>query len=57
MHGRAFGSLEVVMHFAFLVFMLATAKASHYVGKAAILTCIGGLFAFWGIAGLARRNN
>ncbi|MBU4311218.1 MAG: MFS transporter [Candidatus Omnitrophica bacterium] len=41
MRGRIFSSLDVIMHIAFLVFMVLTSIIAEWVGKGAILITIG----------------
>ena len=49
--GRAFSSLEVVTHLAFLVFMFLTAYAAKNIERFYILIAVGALFAVCGLLG------
>ncbi len=51
MRGRLFSSMEAVMHFAFLVFMMLTAYISRYSSTGNILLICGTGFAVIGVAG------
>jgi len=51
--GRIFSSLEVIIHIAFLVFMLLTSFLAEFISKASILVSSGILFAMCGIGGMA----
>jgi MFS family permease len=52
--GRVFSSVEAVVHLAFLVCMLLAAKAADLVGRDGVLLACGGVFALFGLLGLAR---
>jgi MFS family permease len=54
MYGKVFSSLEVVIHFAFLVAMLISSWLSEIVSSAAILTSVAVIFAVIGVWGLIR---
>ena len=54
MRGKIFSSLEIVIHFAFLTSMLASAKLAEYVPRVYILVGVGCLFAVIGMGGLIR---
>ena len=51
--GRIFSSMEMVMHLAFIVFMLAAAYMAKMTSNFAILTASGAAFALLGSAGYA----
>ncbi len=51
--GRIFSSLEVIIHIAFLVFMLLTSFLAEFISKTSILVSSGILFAMCGIGGMA----
>lgn len=51
--GRIFSSMEMVMHLAFIVFMLATAGIAKMVSNFAILITSGTAFALMGVGGYA----
>jgi len=57
MRGKIFTALEIVVHFAFLVFMLITSSLSEYIGQFAILIIVGGIMILVGIGGMFRRND
>lgn len=50
--GRIFSSLEVIIHIAFLVFMLLTSFLAEFISKASILVFSGIFFAVCGVGGL-----
>jgi len=54
MRGRIFSSLDVIMHIAFLVFMVLTSLAGEWIGKAAVLITIGAIFSMIGLIRLVR---
>jgi MFS family permease len=54
MRGKVFSALEIVIHFAFLVSMLASSWLAKYVSQFVILLGVGGVFALVGIWGLLR---
>jgi MFS family permease len=54
MRGKVFSALEMIIHFAFLVAMLASSLLSEIVGRGWILVGAGGLFAGIGVFGLIK---
>jgi MFS family permease len=52
MRGRVFGTLEIVVHAAFLLFMLITASLAEYISRLWILVGVGAIFAIRGVLGL-----
>lgn len=57
MRGKIFTTLEIVTHFAFLIFMFITASLAEHVGQFAILITAGISMCCMGIWGLMRRND
>jgi MFS transporter, DHA3 family, macrolide efflux protein len=55
MRGRIFSSQEIVIHLAFLVFMLITSILAEYVDRMWILVGCGSVFSLIGIFGLGLR--
>jgi hypothetical protein len=51
--GRIFSSMEVVIHLAFLLFMLLTAYLAIYIDKFYILLGCGSVFIATGVTGYA----
>ncbi|MDD3089952.1 MAG: MFS transporter [Candidatus Omnitrophica bacterium] len=58
-HGRIFSSMEIVMHLAFLLFMLLSAKVAKLTSNFTILIWSGAIFACIGSAGffLSRKES
>jgi MFS transporter, DHA3 family, macrolide efflux protein len=54
MQGKIFSSMEMVIHFGFLVTMLVSAKLSEYVGGFWILLSVGLIFCAVGFGGLLK---
>ncbi len=54
MRGKVFSSLEVVVHFAFLLAMLVSAFLAEHIERFWILVGVGVIFAFVGLVGLLR---
>jgi len=54
MQGKVFSSLEVVIHFAFLVAMLISSWLSEIVSSAVILSSVAVIFTVVGAAGLVK---
>ncbi|HQO57672.1 MAG TPA: MFS transporter [Candidatus Omnitrophota bacterium] len=52
MLGKVFSSLEIIIHFAFLVAMLSSSLLSEYVDRTWILVGVGGTFTLLGLLGL-----
>ncbi|MBI2446985.1 MAG: MFS transporter, partial [Candidatus Omnitrophica bacterium] len=50
--GRIFSSLEMIIHIAFLVFMLLTSFLAEFISKASILVFSGIFFAVCGVGGM-----
>ncbi len=57
MRGKVFSSIEIVIHFAFLVAMLLSSFLSKFVPPFTILVSVGGIFAVVGLVGLVRFNS
>ncbi len=57
LRGRAFSSLEAVMHLAFLIFMLLVSILAEFIDTSYILIVVGVLCGYAGIFGLRRINN
>jgi len=56
-HGRVFSSLEVVVHLAYLVFMLLSAVAAEFISSFSILLIVGLVFILSGTLGIRRVAN
>ncbi|MFC1624376.1 MFS transporter [Candidatus Omnitrophota bacterium] len=56
MRGRIFSSLEVIMHVAFLVFMVLTSLFAEWMSKALLLIIIGATFSIIGFVRLIIRG-
>ena len=56
MRGKTFSALEIVIHFAFLVAMLASSWVSEYVARGTILAAIGAIVTVVGVFGLAHSR-
>ena len=54
LRGRAFSSLEAVMHLAFLIFMLVASISAEFVDTSYILIIVGILCVYAGIFGLRK---
>lgn len=54
MQGKVFSSLEIVIHFAFMVSMLISSKLSEMTSPKAVLMVVAVIFSGLGIAGLLR---
>jgi MFS family permease len=54
MRGKVFSSLEIIIHFAFLVAMLSSSLLSEYVDHSWILVGVGGVFTLLGLLGLVK---
>ncbi len=57
LRGRAFSSLEAVMHLAFLIFMLLVSIVAEFIDTSYVLITVGILCAFAGIFGLRKAGN
>ena len=57
MRGKVFAALEIVIHLAFLVAMLASSLLSEYVGRVWILLGVGVIFSGVGVFGAIRFRN
>ena len=55
MRGRIFSLLDVIMHIAFLVFMVLTSVIAEWVGKGAILVVVGLILSAIGLVKLLRN--
>jgi hypothetical protein len=55
MMGRVFSSLEVVMHFGFLLAMFISASLAEFLGRFWILIGVGLIVVLFGIFGLIRE--
>ncbi|MDD5006269.1 MAG: MFS transporter [Candidatus Omnitrophica bacterium] len=56
MRGKVFTALEIVVHFAFLIFMFITSSLAEYLGQFAILIGVGIFVILVGIVGLLKKN-
>ena len=54
MRGKVFSSLEIIIHFAFLVAMLSSSLLSEYIDRIWILVGVGGVFSLLGLLGLIK---
>jgi hypothetical protein len=54
MRGKVFSSLEIIIHFAFLVAMLSSSLLSEYIDRIWILVGVGGVFTLLGLLGLVK---
>ena len=54
MRGKVFSSLEIIIHFAFLVAMLSSSLLSEYIDRMWILVGVGGVFGLLGLLGLIK---
>jgi len=54
MRGRIFSAVDIIMHVAFLVFMVLTSLMAELVSKALILITIGGIFSVIGLVRLMK---
>lgn len=57
MRGKVFSSLEIVIHFAFLVAMLTSAFLAEYIRPFWILSGVGMIFSLVGLVGLVRAKS
>lgn len=57
MRGKIFTALEIVVHLAFLIFMLITASLAEYIGQFSILIIAGIFICAIGIGGLLRGDD
>jgi len=55
MRGRIFSSQEIVIHLAFLIFMLGTSILAEYIDRMWILVGCGAIFSIIGISGLGLK--
>ena len=55
-HGKVFSSLEVVMHFAYLIFMFISAILAEIIGSFNILLIVGIVFVVVGVLGIRRSK-
>lgn len=56
MLGKVFSSLEIVIHFAFMISMLISSWLSEFVGPAVILTVVAVIFTAVGCVGFFKEN-
>lgn len=56
MRGKVFSSLEIVVHFAFLLSMIVSSLLAEHIERFWILVAVGIIFAFVGLVGLLRYN-
>ncbi len=56
MRGKIFTALEIVVHFAFLIFMFITSTLAEYVGQFFILISIGILVILVGVFGVIKKD-
>jgi len=54
MRGKVFSSLEIVMHFGFLVFMLISAKLADFMSAFWFLVCLGIIVTIIGVVGFIK---
>ncbi len=56
MRGRTFSSMEMVIHFAFLIFMFLGAACAEYVSRMWVLVITSIIFFIYGLTGLLSKN-
>ncbi|MFH1655088.1 MAG: MFS transporter [Candidatus Omnitrophota bacterium] len=54
MRGKVFSSIEIIMHFAFLVFMLISSKLADFVGRFWFLVSLGIIITLIGVVGFLK---
>lgn len=54
MRGKVFSALEIITHFGFLMAMLASSFASHYIRELWILVGVGAVFVVIGMVGMSK---
>ncbi len=54
LHGRIFSSLEVLIHFSFIIFMFLGSFLANVVGKARFITLVCAVFMVYGLGGLLK---
>ncbi|HSV43112.1 MAG TPA: hypothetical protein VLJ10_01030, partial [Candidatus Bathyarchaeia archaeon] len=57
MRGKVFSSMEIVIHFAFLISMLLSSWLSEFIEPAIILTAVAVVFIVTGTAGLLTKQS
>ena len=55
MRGKIFTAIEIVMHFAFLIFMFIAASLAEYIGQFSILIFVGIIMSIVGIFGIFKK--